>query len=64
MLATITPVNDPTAVPYETIEEARMLFCVDEGELAEVRCTVGEAAYYLSDRPASAAPIQGLRRSR
>jgi hypothetical protein len=49
MLATSTPANDPTAVPYETIEEARMLLCVDEGELAEVRRAVGEAAYYLSD---------------
>jgi hypothetical protein len=26
-----------------------MLLCVDEGELAEVRRAVGEAAYYLSD---------------
>jgi hypothetical protein len=49
MLATGPPANDPTAVPYETIEEARMLLCVDEGELAEVRRAVGEAAYYLSD---------------
>jgi hypothetical protein len=49
MLAIGTPANDPTAVPYETIEEAQMLLCADEDELAEVRRAMGEAAYYLSD---------------
>jgi hypothetical protein len=49
MLTTGTPANDPTTVPYETTEEARMLLCVDGDELAEVRRSVGEAAYYLSD---------------
>jgi hypothetical protein len=45
---TITPPHCPTALVYETTEEARVLLEGD-GELRDARCAAGEAAYYLSD---------------
>jgi hypothetical protein len=38
----------PTALVYETTEEARLLLQTDS-ELADARHAAGEAAYYLSD---------------
>src|SRR5436309_3229027 len=49
MLTTDARVDDVTAEPYETVEEARLLLAVDDPQLSEVARAVGEAAYYLSD---------------
>jgi hypothetical protein len=42
-------VRSPTALVYETAEEARLLLRGSDGELAGARTAAGEAGYYLSD---------------
>jgi hypothetical protein len=42
-------VSSPTALAYETTEEARLLLGCGNSELLQARAAAGEAAYYLSD---------------
>jgi hypothetical protein len=42
-------VGAPTALVYETTEEARLILASADSELSEVRIAASEAAYYLSD---------------
>lgn len=63
---TATDVSCPTALAYETTEEACWLLGGGEGELASVRTAVSEAAYYLSDpmEPDDRAELLSLARRR